>query len=77
MGLAIVVWNGDHVVFVEDLDFPFYDYVVVIDLPGVWFPFKEEFCIDFADTWLGTSWPCLPRFIIDFVIFKTDAWRAW
>ena len=55
---SIILMNDYHLNFIDDFDFPFYDYLIVIDLPGVWFPFKTEVCIDFSDTWLGEEWPC-------------------
>ena len=54
-----IIWMNDgHAAFVDDLNFPFYDYVVVLDLPGLWIPYKDEVCVDFADTWIGLGWPC-------------------
>ena len=75
---AFIIWlNDQHVTFIDDLRFPFYDYVITIDLPGVWFPWKAEICVDFADTWIGTGWPCIERIIIPIVIFKTQNWYAY
>ena len=52
-GAAVVLMSGLVVPFINDLAFPFYDFVVEIVLPGLWFPFKEDFCVDFADTDFG------------------------
>ena len=75
---AYILWlNGAHTTFIDDLDFPFYDYVITIDLPGVWFPWKDEICVDFVGTWVGDGWPCIERIIIPFTIFKTENWYAY
>lgn len=43
----------------DDLVFPFYDYVLRAYIPGLWFPYKEQFCKDFEDVeGIGDSFMC-------------------
>ena len=75
---AFIIWLNDyHRIFIDDFDFPFYDYVLDVDLPGVWFPFKDEICIDFIGTALGDGPLCQEYFRITFVFFQTPEYKAY
>ena len=46
-------------VLTDDLVFPFYDYVLRMYIPGLWYPYKEQFCKDFEEVeGIGDSFIC-------------------
>ena len=62
----------------EDLQFDYYDYKIAVQLPGIWWPWKDEMCADLlVDTWAAESWPCEPFFEVSMVIFKTERYYSW
>ena len=62
----------------DDLVFPFYDYVLRLYIPGLWFPYKEPFCKDFEEVeGIGDSFMCQEHFEINSVMFKTNLGDYW
>ena len=72
LGSSVIIWlNNAHYPYVEDLPFDYWDHEIPLELPGLWFPWKDGVCRDFYDTWIGESWPCWDSITITLTIFKT------
>ena len=68
-------FEGDDPGFIltDDLVFPYYDYVLRLYIPGLWYPYKEQFCKDFEEVeGIGDSFICQENFEINSVMFKTN-----
>ena len=72
MGTLVIAYFKDYLtVFWNEFNFPYYNYLLIIELPGIWFPFKDELCLDFIETEFGQGPLCKPKFEYTTVLFKT------